>query len=665
MVVVRAEGPRRLTRIVLFALIWLLAMASPSRAQAGASDLAQMSIEELMSIEITSASRKQQRVKEVAAAVFVITHDDIQRSGMTTIPDVLRLAPGVDVAQINANNWAVSVRGFNGLFANKLLVLVDGRSVYNRLFAGVYWNTEDLMLDDIDRIEVIRGPGAAVWGANAVNGVINIVTRTAASTAGALVRVGAGRAGEQAAIRYGGALGAAHYRLYSQWTSRNASLTNQRTAAADSSHGVTAGLRTDWAAGPGALMVEGAFTTAQVHQLWPNFNAQSAAIEPVANAPSDSRAEHVLGRWTHARADGSSLQIQSFVDVVTRRETLYDYDRRTFDVDLQFSKALGKHHDVVTGAAYRFGTDAFRGDVGFSMTPPERRSSLLTAFAQDEIGLAGNRLAVTLGTQVQNDTLAGVGIQPTARVIWKGLSHQIVWASASRALRTPSLYERGVHALFPPVPGPNGLPMLIAIEGSEQATAEDLVESEMGYRLEIGKAASIDVTGYEGQYHHLEGVETGDPVVQFVPSPQLLITSRFVNRLDAATHGLEMAGHWTPLRAWRVDGSYTVFHIVPDLVPWPAPGTQWQLRSEFSSGARATFVAALFRVGALENIKVSAYSRADVSMEWRFSGGLSAIATVQNLFDAAHAEFANSEASPMLATEVPRSGGVQFRWSIR
>jgi iron complex outermembrane receptor protein len=281
----------RLLRVVLFGLS---AIPSTALAQGGVPDLGQLSIEELMNITITSASRKEERAIDVAAAVFVITSDDIHRSGMTTIPDLLRLVPGVQVAQINSNKWAVSVRGFNGLYANKLLVLVDGRSVYHRIFSGVFWDTEDPLFDDIDRIEVIRGPGAASWGANAVNGVINIVTKSAADTPGALVRVDGGRSGEQAAVRYGGAAGAARYRLYAQWTGRDQSLLTPDTRANDRSHSVTTGFRTDWTTRRGALTLEGDVTAGQSRALWPNLNPATANSEPIADDPSDTQGGHVL-----------------------------------------------------------------------------------------------------------------------------------------------------------------------------------------------------------------------------------------------------------------------------------------------------------------------------------------------------------------------------------
>jgi iron complex outermembrane recepter protein len=666
---------KRITVTPLLVIFGLVAVPAPSLAQSGGRDLSQVSIEELMNIEITSASRKEQRAGDVSAAVFVITQDDIRRSGMTTIPDLLRLAPGVEVAQINSNKWAVSVRGFNALFANKLLVLVDGRSIYNRIFSGVLWDTEDLVLDDIDRIEVIRGPGAAIWGANAVNGVINIVTKATADTQGALVRVDGGNSGEQGAVRFGGTLGAATYRLYSQWTGRDQSLIAPGTGANDASHSVTTGFRADWTTQPGAFMLEGDFTAGQARALWPNLNPQTAAADPLANNPSDTEGGHVLGRWTHTRASGASLQIQSFMDIAGRQEPVANYTRRVFDVDMQYHTALGAHQDLVAGAGYRFFDEKFMGQVGFSLNPAQDTSSLLTAFMQDEIELFRNRLAVTLGSQVQHDSEAGSGVQPSARVMWKALPRQRLWASTSRALRTPSLYEQGLLVDFPPVPTASGLPLVVSTIGNPAAVTETLVDAEAGYRLEIGTDASIDVTGFVGRYDHLRTQEVAAPIVQFVPSPEILVTTQFGNQLAATTRGLEVAGHWAPVPFWRLDGSYTAFHLTPQLAATsqdPAsaqadgstPRTQWQVRSTLLPRARATLNIAIFHVGPLEQLKVAAYTRTDISAEWRFNNRLSAMAIGQNLFDSAHAEFATAS-SLLLATEVPRSASLRLRWTFR
>jgi len=665
---------RRTVRLLLAALL-AAGSAADLLAQVKPGDLARVTLEDLLNIEITSASRKEQRADDTAAAVFVITRDDIRRSGMTTIPDLLRLAPGVEVAQVNSNKWAVSVRGFNDVYANKLLVLVDGRSIYNRIFAGVLWDTEDLMLDDIDRIEVIRGPGAATWGANAVNGVINIVTKPAADTQGALVRVDAGRFGEQAAVRYGGSLGAARYRLFSQWTGRDESLIAPGTRANDASQSVTTGFRADWSTSPDAFSLAGDFTAGQQRALWSNLNPLTAARAPIANDPTDTQGGHLLGRWTHTRAAGASLQVQGFVDIAGRQEPVGDYHRRTFDVDTQYHTAVGAHQDLVVGGSHRFINEEFAGRDGFSMTPAEDGANLLTAFVQHETGLFLDRLAVTLGSQVQYDSDAGVGVQPTARVMWKGLPRQRVWASTSRSLRTPSLQERGIRVDRPPVPGPGGLPLVVTALGNAAVETETFLDVEAGYRLQIAVTGSLDVTGFVGRYDHLITHETAAPVVSFVPSARILVTTRVGNQLEATTRGLEVAGHWAPVPAWRLDGSYTAFRLDPQLAAASAdaaaattdgnaPRTQWRARSTWSPGTRASIDVTIFRVGPIEGLAVDGYTRTDVSAAWQFTSRLSVTAIGQNLFDPAHAEFVGAGAL-LLATQVPRSAGLRVRWAWR
>jgi iron complex outermembrane receptor protein len=657
----------------LVSAAWFALALLPSSgfAQTQGPDLSQASIEELMRIEITSVARKEQRAADVAAAVFVITQDDIRRSGMTTIPDLLRLAPGVQVAQINSNKWAVSVRGFNGLYANKLLVLVDGRSVYNRIFSGVLWDAEDLMLDDIDRIEVIRGPGAAIWGANAVNGVINIVTKTTAATEGALARVEAGRFGEQAAVRYGGA----HYRVYAQWTGRNQSLTSRGAGADDASRRATTGFRADWTRGPSALMLEGSLSAGRARALWPNLDPLTAASQAIAREPSDSQGGHLLARWTRTRASGASLQVQSFVDVAGRQEPVGRYDRRTFDVDMQYHTAVGTRHDLVAGAGYRFNDERFEGHGAISLIPAHDKSSTMTAFVQDEIAMLGNRLAVTLGSQAQYDSNAGAGVQPTARAMWKATARQRLWIAASRALRTPSLAERGIRVVMLPVPVPGGLPLTVTALGNPAAETENFVDAEVGYRLELGTTASIDVTGFVGRYDHLRTEEVSAPLVEFVPSPRISVDARGGNLLEATTHGLEVAGHWMPVPSWRLDASYSTFHLTPKLAAasldpeaagedGSAPGRQWQLQSAFSPSPRATLNVAIFHAGALEGLLVKAYTRTDITAEWRLTPRLSVMAIGHNLFHAAHPEFLTSAAF-LRATEVARSASLRLRWSLQ
>jgi iron complex outermembrane receptor protein len=637
-------------------------------------NLSQLSIEDLLNLEITSASRKRQRVEDVAAAVFVITRDDIRRSGMTTIPDVLRLAPGVDVAQINSNKWAVSVRGFNGLYANKLLVLVDGRSVYSRLFAGVLWGAEDLVLDDIDRIEVVRGPGAAMWGANAVNGVINIVTSSAAETQGGLVRVEAGHAGGQGVVRYGAALGAMRYRVFAQWTGRNESLLAPGIGADDHSRSATTGFRADWNTEPDSLTLEGAFTTGRSYGLWPNLDPQTAVAEPISDVASETRGGHLLAHWSHTREDGALLEVQSFLDLSRRHEPVGDHSRRAVDVEAQYRTTVGGRHDLVVGAGYRFVAEGFAGRVGLLFTPDRTRSSLLTAFAQNEIAL-GRGVSITLGSQVQHDPFSGAGVQPTARVMWKAGPGQRLWGAVSRALRTPALNDRGVRVELPPVRTVNGLPLVVGLIGNPAAETETLVDAEVGYRAETGRGWSIDVTGFVGRYDHLRTQEALAPIVQLVPSPRVLALSQFGNQLQATTRGVEVAGNWTPVASVRVHGSYSAFTLTPDLRSTSrdpaaaledgnAPGMQWQVRSSFTPGSRAQVDVAVFRVGRLERLDVDGYTRADLNASWQLTSRVAVIASVHNLGDAAHVEFAGAS-TLVQSTQARRSASLRLRWTFR
>jgi len=666
-----AAGRRCPAARLLFLVVTLLSVPSSGLAQTNPQDLVGLALEDLMNIRIISASRKEQPAGDVAAAVFVITRDDILRSGMRTIPDLLRLAPGLDVAQINANRWAVSVRGFNNVYANKLLVLIDGRTVYNRLSAGVFWDAEEVIVDDIERIEVTRGPGAAMWGANAVNGVINIVTKTAADTQGGLIRADGGTSGTQGAARYGGAAGTMHYRLFAQWTGMSDSSLAPGVRADDDSRGVTTGFRADWSGKPDALMLDGDFKAGRFHELWANLDPVTAALAPVIADPSYQKNGHLLARWTHTRASGATLQVQSFVDATARQDPLGNYDRQGFDVDAQYHTAVGTRQDLVAGIGYRFVAEGSTGSVGLSLDPADQTASLLTGFVQDEIALLRSRLKLTLGSQVQYDSHAGVGVQPTGRVMWTMSRSQRLWAAASRALRTPSFTDLTVRLDYPPVPTASGLPLIVSLRGNPDASTERFVDVEAGYRVEIGRAASLDITAFGGRYTRLQTLEVSAPVVQFIPSPRILVGTQFDNQLDATTRGLEVAGHWTPVPSWRLDGSYSAFHLTPHLAPssqdptaasedGAAPQTQWQLRSAWSPASRLTLAGALFYVGRLEQYQVESYTRADASMEWRFSRRTSAMAIGQNLLDEVHSEFSGAR-SLLTATQVRRGLSLRLR----
>jgi iron complex outermembrane receptor protein len=653
---------------------WLLFTARPVQGQTRPPDLALATIEDLMNIEVTSASRKEQRAEEVPAAIYVITQDDIRRSGMTTIPDLLRLVPGVQVAQINANKWAVSVRGFNSLYSTKLLVLVDGRSIYNPLFATVLWDTEDLLLEDVERIEVIRGPGAAIWGANAVNGVINILTRRSADTQGLLVRTGVQAPGAaDAAVRFGGTAAAGTYRVYAQAASHAGTVLADGAGANDRWRTLTAGVRGDWTSGADSYFLQADTTAGRQRPLWLNLDPATVASSYISpNAVSETEAGHVLGRWQRALPDHAALQLQSFADFAHRREAIGEYDRRTFDLDAEYHVKAGSRHDLVLGGGYRSISESMIGDGGYVFTPDRARTTLVNAFAQDEIALAANRVAVTLGAKFEHDTLSGSGLQPTARLLWNVAPKQHVWTAVSRALRTPSFIDRGLQVVFPPVPQADGSVLVQGAHGNPAIGDERLVSAEGGYRVNVSSAASLDVALFSGRY---------DGLMVYEPQPVLLtrasaltvvrVETQSQNILKASTRGIEISGRVKLTDAWQADGAVSTFHFSPDAngsrASWVAaydghvPAYQWRGHSAWSLGPRAQADLAVFRVGPIVQMGMPAYTRADARFELKISSGISAILTGQNLLDPMHPEFVGNDTN-IAATLVPRSGSVRLTW---
>jgi iron complex outermembrane receptor protein len=670
------------TRLARFSLGWLLAFlmaAAPASAQSKPVDLGVTSLEDLMNMEISSANRKEQRAEDVPAAVYIITHDDIRRSGMTSVPDLLRLVPGVQVAQINSNKWAISVRGFNGLYSNKLLVLIDGRSVYNPLFATAFWDTEDLMLEDVDRIEVIRGPGASVWGANAVNGVINILTKASADTTGVLVRTGAGtfdRAG--LAVHYGGAFPTGAYRAFAQYSAFGDSVISPAVHAIDHWQRVTSGFRSDSTSGPEAFMVEGGFSVGQERPLW--INLDPAAFPQGGSASvSDTQVGHVLGRWTHKQPGGATLQLQSFVDLAHRRESIGEYSRQTVDFDAVFHSVAATRHDLVVGGGYRFIAENADGGIGYTFTPNRTNEQLFTAFVQDEIALAARRLALTLGAKVESESGEAVTVQPTARVMWMLPRRQHPWAAVSRALRTPSRVDEGVEVdLLPTVPaatpGTPSFPILASAFGNPLVTNERLISTEGGYRIDVGARVALDLSVFDGRYHDLITAEPSAPRLTFVGGvPMIAVSTHFQNLLDADTRGVEFAGHVTVTDAWHLVGGFSTFHLTPHPDPLShdpvaavsdgdAPSFQWRLHSSMSLGPRTQADVLFFYVGALGRLQIPAYTRADARVEWKLTPRVALAIQGQNLLTPSHLEFGGAGAS-IVTTRVPRSAGVRVMWS--
>jgi iron complex outermembrane receptor protein len=663
-------------KVTGFVLLASMLFAGPVRAQSQprSTDIWTMSLEDLLNIEITSASRKQQRVEDTAAAVFVLTQDDIRRSGATTMPEVLRLVPGVNVSQVNSSSWAVSIRGFNNVFANKLLVLVDGRTIYTATFSGVLWNGEDLLLEDVERIEVVRGPGGAVWGANAVNGVINIITKSTADTQGGAVHTTFGVGdGPRAAMRYGGAIGQATYRAYVQ-TYNHGDTTFGQVSALDNWNSSTVGGRLDWQAGPDSVHVQGRFTNAGT--VSPTLPTEVAADgSRTAKAETPIKAGSVLGRWTRTGAGGGALAVQSFVN--SNWVDLSDRGDRArelmTDVDVQYHvRPLGRHDLVVGGGYRRMISEITGGFEGLRLTQPRYVNSVTNMFAQDEIRIAAP-VRVTFGSRFERHTLSGWNAQPTARVMWDldRSRQQRLWASISQAVRTPSVFDVGLETEFSLPPAPNGIPMSLVVRGNPDYRPERFTDVEAGYRLSLGATATIDVTGFRGRFTDLPLVRPLAP--EFVTSPpRLVLPMQTQNLMDATTNGVEIAGRWLPTRGLLLDGSYTALSVVnhrdpasldqlPALSADLSPGHQWQLRPTVLF-PRGEMSVGLFRVGAIDQLSVPAYTRVDSRVELRLTRGFSASVVGQNLSSPSHPESAGTVLFE--PTLVPRRVQLQINWRM-
>ncbi len=664
----------RWTAFCAAALALLAVCASPALGGANAvvRDLTQLSLEDLMNIRITSVSKKAQRLSDAAAAVFVITSDDIRRSGVTTIADALRMVPGLQVARVDANKWAVTARGFNGRFANKLLVLVDGRSVYTPLFSGVFWETLDMFLDDIARIEVIRGPGASLWGSNAVNGVINIITKKAGKTQGGLAKALAGSEERGTGVlRYGDRLGAhTPFRLWAKYSKRDAAVDAEGDDTADDWHIASGGFRMDsHLSDRDTLLLEGGLfdgkmgTTATFPRLTPPF-AQTL------NVKDKHSGHHLLTRWQHTfYGDSADMALQFFYDHNDRFPTISHARVDTYDLDFQHRFRVAGRHEIVWGLGYRYIRDDIDDNPDFFSIEPSRRGlSIANAFAQDEISLFAKRLRLTLGSKFEYNDYTHLEIQPTGRILWKPTANQSVWAAVSRAVRTPARGERGARAttmVLPPgtVPGVS-LPTAVTTFGNESVNSETVIAYEMGYRFRAAKTFSVDAAAYYNEYRNLRRAIPERPFTAFSPSgPHMVIPFLIGNGIDGQLYGLELAMDWQLTQKIRLQSSYA--YTLPTLhgetnrylprVPLRLenPRHQISLRAGFDLPHNTTLDLWWRYVDELGD-RVDSYHSLDVRLGWKPISDLEISVVGQNLIENHHLEFI-PEFDAMTPTEVQRS----------
>ncbi len=550
-------------KFLVFIVLCCLTSFSYAAEKSIDSHLLDFSIEELMNIEVTTVSRRSQKLTEVSAAVFVITQDDIRRSGATSIPDALRMAPGVQVERVATDKWAVSVRGFNGIYANKLQVLMDGRSVYNSLFAGVQWEQQDTLMADIERIEIIRGPAATTWGANAVNGVINIITKKAADTQGTFLTAGGGSF-EQGFIgaRYGGKINEeTPFRIYAKGFTRDNTTSLTGKNINNQWHSAKGGARLDHARGIDQFTLQGdVYYNSIGDTLKPGLLNQSAVS---TNDPrGHQEGGNIRFRWDRTYSEQSSIRLQTYYDRNRSYSPIGKYDIESFDIDFQHRFQFLDRHNIIWGANYRLYHNKVPDTEIIRLSPREQTNHQASVFISDDISLIPNRLLFTLGTRLDHNDFTGLEIQPNARLMWTPNTENSFWMSVSRAVRIPARGELDVTATVGQVqniPGVPALPIpiLVTLVGSQNFNSEKLIAYELGYRRKIARNASIDFSSFINDYSQLRDLSLGGLSASSGLPGQLLLPVMANNGASALTYGFEISADWKPLDKWRLQSKYS------------------------------------------------------------------------------------------------------------
>jgi iron complex outermembrane recepter protein len=613
----------------------LLIAAGAARAQS-LEELRQLSLEDLANIEITSVSKRPESLSQAAAAVYVITREDIRASGATSLPEALRLAPNLQVARISSQDYTISARGFNSAnAADKLLVLIDGRSIYQPFFHNVVWDLNEVMLDDVERIEVISGPGGTLWGANAVNGVINVITRSSSDTQGGLANLKFGNFDQSGAVRWGG-------RVADNWTYRaymmgfgrgDTDIAGSRTSTHDSWQGYQAGFRSDWTGGPDGLTVQGDI------------------FENPLDIGGRANGGNFLGRWTRRLGDGSSLELQSYYDRSDEDPgggALRD-NTDTVDFQLQHSIPFASGHQLVWGVGQRVWRDTFFPTNGALILPPSQTLALTNLFAEDTIRLADS-LRLTLGAKLEYNTFSGLEPMPSIRLAWQPTAANLVWAAISRAAETPSRLDRNL--VISPIFGP-----------SPQFQSEHVIAYETGYRAEFTKGLSASISLFYNDYSDVR-------TTSLVPGSPPII---FRNDLAGHTYGLESWADLRPVSWLRISAGVDLLHKALQVkaggndiagIQTAAgidPNYQVFLRSYLQLSDEIDAYVGLRQIGRLAPAGIPSYFEADARLGWHVSSALELFLAGYNLVHAHHIEATTGFG---LTFSIPRSALVGLRRSF-
>jgi iron complex outermembrane recepter protein len=656
-------------RALLALLLVGSVLVTPAQAQ-DPVDLTAVNLEDLLKMEVRSVSKKEQQLFRTPAAVYVLTSEDIRRSGASSLPDLLRLVPGLQVAQIDGNKFAVTARGFNGLWANKLLVLIDGRVVYTPVSSGVYWDLQDYVLEDIDRIEVVRGPGATVWGANAVNGVINITTKSAEVTQGGLVTLRVGAPDNAiAGVRYGGGLGSnGFYRLFAKQTRRGELVDETGAGAGDDARIFQAGFRADLQTSPSDSWTfeASAMDGKSGERVYEPITSYAFKPRSIIKVDSPLHSQFALARWTRNRSQRSGLSFQAFWDhsyrlVVDKGETT-----QTVDFEFQQRLPLGRRHDLVWGAGQRFWWDEEEVKFAEYLDPPSSRTRLFNAFVQDEIVLLPT-LNLSVGSKFEHNTIAGFEAQPTARVAWLPTGRQSAWFAVSRAARTPSRIERALHVDMAVFPDAAGNPIVLSLRGNPAVKNEHTTAYEVGYRFEPHRHLLVDVAAFHNRFSDLIGIRERTAFETTPGPPHVSLIQERANGVTGESEGIELLARWQPSPRWRLEGSYDwlrnhlhEFHPgQPDAIALTSrhPEHQWRVRSLLTVTRGWQVDTHLLYTGRLQSVDVARYLRADVRVGGAVTRHVLVSIVGQNLLEPTHREFDGFEG--VFLSHVRRGGSVK------
>jgi len=590
--------------------LWSAASGAQGTALA-ARDLADLSLEQLANVVVSSVSRREEPLARAPASIYVISGDDIRRSGATSLPEALRLAPNLQVARVDSSQYAISARGFNSTTANKLLVLIDGRTVYTPLFSGTFWEAQDVLLEDVERIEVISGPGATLWGANAVNGVINVITKNSSATQGTLAAAGVGNYDRQAAMRHGGELDGGSYRVYAKTVRRDARPLPGGASNRDQVDHAQLGFRADWGRAAEGFTLQG--------------DLYGGEIEQATAAARDIDGLNLLGRWARDFGDGGLLRIQAYFDRTHREHPgVFKEDLDTYDLEMQHGlRAYGRHR-LLWGVGLRRYADKIENSAALAFLPAQRTLNNAHVFVQDEIGLRPG-LDLTLGAKAERNSYTGTEFLPSARLAWQPTASQLLWTALSRAVRAPARLDR---ELF--IPG--------VVAGGPDFRSEVSNVFELGYRAQAAQNLSFSIAAFHQDHENLRTLS---------PSPAGPVIA---NGLEGRTSGVEAWATWRGAGWWRIDAgavrldqSLKLKPGASDLQAQPGgvadPQSWGKLRAAFDLGAARELDFMLRRYGSIEARNVPSYTALDARLAWHPRRRLELSLLLQNLLDARHVEW--------------------------